>query len=99
MRVAFNKDEFFFKLPEMLSYHSTWDDADYEPVLPRPRRGGVATLVAAPVRWMRTYAERRRTMNELARMSDRDLADLGLSRYDIPRVFDPAFAAERNARG
>ena len=98
MRIAFNKEEFGFKRPEMLSYHTTWDDADYEPALPRPRRSGVAKLVTVPVRWMRNYAERRRTMNELAKMSDRDLADLGLSRYDIPRVFDPAFAAERDPR-
>jgi uncharacterized protein YjiS (DUF1127 family) len=33
-------------------------------------------------------------MQELAMMSDRDLSDIGLSRSDIVRVFDPAFATE-----
>ena len=98
MNASINKNEFSFNLPEMLSYHSTWEDADYEPVLPRRRQSWVARLAGLPVRWASAYADRRRVMTELARMSDRDLADLGLSRYDIPRVFDPAFAAERAAR-
>jgi uncharacterized protein YjiS (DUF1127 family) len=98
MNASINKNEFSFNLPEMLSYHSTWDDADYEPALPHRRRSLLARLAGAPVRWASAYAERQRVMNELAQMSDRDLADLGISRYDIPRVFDPAFAAERAAR-
>ena len=98
MNASIKKNEFSFKLPEMLSYHSTWDDSDYAPVLPRRRQSWVARAASAPVRWAAAYAERRRVMNELAQMSDRELADLGISRYDIPRVFDPAFAAERYAR-
>jgi uncharacterized protein YjiS (DUF1127 family) len=39
--------------------------------------------------------ERRRVFGELEAMSDRDLADLGISHYDIPRVLDPEFAKER----
>ena len=31
-------------------------------------------------------------------MTDRELADIGLTRSDLARVFDPAFAADR-ARG
>jgi uncharacterized protein YjiS (DUF1127 family) len=37
-------------------------------------------------------------MQGLAMMSDRDLSDIGLTRSDIGRVFDPAFAVE-HARG
>lgn len=37
------------------------------------------------------YSERRTTLNELAQLSDRDLSDIGLSRADLRRVFDPAF--------
>lgn len=33
-------------------------------------------------------------MQEMAMLSDRELADIGLSRVDLPRVFDPTFAAE-----
>jgi uncharacterized protein YjiS (DUF1127 family) len=98
MNASITNHGFAFKLPEMLSYHSTWDDADYEPTLPRRHQGWIATLGAALARHFRSFAERRRVMNELQQMSDRELADLGLSRYDIPRVFDPAFALEREGR-
>ena len=98
MNASINKNEFSFNLPEMLSYHSTWDDSDYAPVLPRRRQSWVARAASAPVRWAAAYAERRRVMGELMQMSDRELADLGLSRYDIHRVFDPQFAAERAGR-
>lgn len=37
----------------------------------------------------RSYADWRdynRTLDELARLSDRELDDLGISRYDLPRI-------------
>ena len=37
-------------------------------------------------------------MQELAMMTDRELSDIGLSRSDLSRVFDPGFAVE-HARG
>ncbi len=98
MTAHINKNEFHFKLPEMLSYHSTWDDADYAPVLPPRRESWVARAAGTTKRWLIGMAERRRVINELAALSDRDLSDLGLSRYDIPRVFDSDFAAEHGAR-
>ena len=42
--------------------------------------------------WMSAHRERRAVMNELAQLSDRDLADIGLSRGQLHRVFDPEFA-------
>ena len=47
---------------------------------------------------IRTFGSRHATLNELAMLSDHELSDIGLSRSDIPRVFDPDFAAERAAR-
>jgi uncharacterized protein YjiS (DUF1127 family) len=86
---------FFFKLPEMQSYHSTWDDADYEPVVPNRSKSWLARAVAdVRVRWDQ-MKERRRVIRELEAMSDRELTDLGISRYDIPRVFDSKFTAAR----
>lgn len=37
---------------------------------------------------------RRRVMDELASLSDRDLADIGISRSDIPRLAREAAAVE-----
>ncbi|HST75119.1 MAG TPA: DUF1127 domain-containing protein [Acetobacteraceae bacterium] len=42
---------------------------------------------------------RQRVFNELHSLTDRELADIGITRGDIHRVFDPAFAAEHRARG
>ena len=38
---------------------------------------------------------RRAVLDELSMLSDHELADIGLSRVDLGRVFDPSFAAER----
>ena len=67
------------------------DDADYEPVVPNRSKSWLARAVAdVRVRWDQ-MKERRRVIRELEAMSDRELTDLGISRYDIPRVFDPKF--------
>ena len=65
---------------------------------------GMEGAVAAPrptlgdrVRgWMQGLAEwsrRRAVIDELRMLSDRELADIGLSRADVGRVFDPRFHA------
>ena len=92
------KEEFRFRLPEMLSYHSTWDDADYEPVLPARRENWFVRAGMAVKDRVTRMMERQWVIRELEAMSDRDLADLGLSRYDIPRVFDAEFAREHGLR-
>jgi uncharacterized protein YjiS (DUF1127 family) len=94
-RFSRSAELFFFKLPEVQSYHSRWDDADYWPVVPNRSKSWLARAVAdVRVRWDQ-MKERRRVIRELEAMSDRELTDLGISRYDIPRVFDPKFTAER----
>ena len=45
------------------------------------------------------WRQRRKLAVELALMTDRELADIGLSRTDLSRVFDPAFAASRARDG
>lgn len=47
--------------------------------------------------WLREWRQRRQVAAELALMTDCELADIGLSRADLSRVVDPAFAA-RHAR-
>jgi uncharacterized protein YjiS (DUF1127 family) len=37
--------------------------------------------------WMRERSQRRQVINELDRLSDRELADIGLARGDIRSVF------------
>jgi uncharacterized protein YjiS (DUF1127 family) len=88
-----------FRLPEMLSYHSTWDDADYEPVLPPRRRGWAGRRLVSVRRALSDALHRRAVRRELDSMTDRELADIGINRYDVGRIFDPEFACEYRGRG
>ena len=63
---------------------------------PKRRRGaGVGTKVSAAVRWFADMGRRRAVLDELGALSDHELADIGLNRGDLPRVFDPAYAQAR----
>jgi hypothetical protein len=92
-----------FEQPKMWSYHSTWDDADYEPQLPAPRRSVPARLLfffgtrLAAFVGTRLQAARARRMaaSEMVAMSDCEFADMGITRCDTIRVLDPAFVPDR----
>jgi uncharacterized protein YjiS (DUF1127 family) len=61
------------------------------------RRGGVVRKIAGAVQWLIEMPRRRAVLETLSSLSDHELADIGLTRADLPRVFDPAFAASRSA--
>jgi uncharacterized protein YjiS (DUF1127 family) len=61
-----------------------------------PRHAGFAGWAAGAVQSLLQAMRRRAVLEELGRLSDRELADIGLTRADLPRVFDPAFACSRN---
>jgi uncharacterized protein YjiS (DUF1127 family) len=43
-------------------------------------------LIAKLIRWFRTWTRYRRGLRELAQLDDRELADIGISRSEIPDV-------------
>ena len=59
-----------------------------------PRGRGVLGRLAGLVRMVATWSEHWRVTDALSAMSDRELADIGLSRSEIGRVFDPKFIPE-----
>lgn len=70
----------------------------------RTSRGGATAAHGALARWfgagvarIREYSRRRHVMSELSRLSDRELADIGLSRSDIGSIYSEEFAARRQA--
>lgn len=47
---------------------------------------GISMFVSYILSKIRAYKLYRETVRELAQLSDRDLADLGIARFDITRV-------------
>jgi uncharacterized protein YjiS (DUF1127 family) len=54
----------------------------------RERDAKIGQWVRNAFRAIAEYPRRRRVMDELSMLTDRELADIGLSRGDIRRVFD-----------
>jgi uncharacterized protein YjiS (DUF1127 family) len=53
----------------------------------RPTREDKETqMFTTIVRFLRSWKRYNRSLNELNRLGDRELADIGISRSDIPRV-------------
>ena len=51
------------------------------------RPSGLETLIATGIRYIASLPRRRAVMNELQRLSDRELADIGLNRSEIASVY------------
>jgi uncharacterized protein YjiS (DUF1127 family) len=85
MTAPITKDQLAFSLGNLSYIDASYDEQ------PTARPAARTHSVFA---WLRQWRQRRQVMAELALMSDRELADIGLSRSDLSRVFDPAFAAD-----
>ena len=97
MSAPLAKTDFVFKLATSQSYI----DDDYDPTpLPTARAASRGLLreigdgLAFVAQSIRNWSARQATLSEMGMMSDRELADIGLSRGDVPRVFDADFAAD-----
>jgi uncharacterized protein YjiS (DUF1127 family) len=90
------KDQFTYSLGNASYVDYSYDEPPVT-VVKTPRNGigyWLGRAAAAFTAWRRRQA----VLQELGMLSERELADIGLSRADLPRVFDPAFAAD-HARG
>ncbi len=85
MTAPITKDQLAFSLGNLSYIDASYDEQ------PTAQPAAQTHSVFA---WLRQWRQRRLVMAELALMSDRELADIGLSRSDLSRVFDPAFAAD-----
>jgi len=78
------KSQFAFQLP-LLSYVDVHLEEPElgTPVSPRKSRGILAFIAA-----FKAWREKNAAMADLSMMTDRELADIGLTRSDLGRVFD-----------
>ena len=53
----------------------------------------LASMLARASVWLDERSRRARIVQELRSLTDRDLADIGIARCDVHRVFDPEFVA------
>jgi uncharacterized protein YjiS (DUF1127 family) len=80
------KDQFAFELPNLTYVDASLEEANFRtPVQPSKPRGFSALFAA-----FRAWRERQAAIAELEMMSDHELADIGLNRADVHRVFDDA---------
>jgi uncharacterized protein YjiS (DUF1127 family) len=90
---------FNFQLPTLSYIDAKWEEpnllAPTDAAVQASRTGLVARLAAHYRDWQRT----RQAKAEFGAMSDYELADLGLSRADVHRVFDPALNQDLVQRG
>lgn len=87
MNAPLSKHELNFSLGN-LSYIGPEYDEGAVPAVKPERRHGIGTWFARASGALAQWHHRRVVMQELAQMTDRELSDIGLSRCDLPRVFD-----------
>ena len=68
---------------EVLSYIRSSDAAFLQGL---NRQDKETTMLLSLIRMIRAFRDYQRNVSELSQLSDRELADIGLDRSDIPRV-------------
>jgi uncharacterized protein YjiS (DUF1127 family) len=94
-RVA--KEEMALLLPASLNFSPAADDGLRLSEAAHDASGSKPGLFRRLAHAFAEFRQRRAVLAELSLLSDRELADIGLSRPELNQVFDPDFAAAREA--
>jgi uncharacterized protein YjiS (DUF1127 family) len=98
MSAPITKDKLSFSLGNLTYIDTSFDDDDaFAPRVPAPKHP-IAMWFARQFAKFGEWQRRRAVIQEMAMMTDHELADIGLSRSDLARVFDPDFV-NAHARG
>jgi uncharacterized protein YjiS (DUF1127 family) len=81
------KSQFAFELPNLTYIDASLEEANFVARGTPSKPQGLSAWIAA----FRAWREKQAAINELDMMSDRELADIGLNRSDVHRVFDQAY--------
>jgi uncharacterized protein YjiS (DUF1127 family) len=100
MSAHFADSDFNHRLPSLSYIDAKWEEPELRlPAYKAPRRAGFAEWLAGNLNSLRTWFRDNEAAGELHAMSDRELHDIGLSRSDLGRVFDPALNQDLRRRG
>nr|WP_294522825.1 DUF1127 domain-containing protein [uncultured Rhodopila sp.] len=95
-------DSHTFKLPSLSYIDAKWEEPNLTaPAAASVRRpkSWVSAWLAGRVASFRAWRQDREAAAELASMSNYELMDIGLTRSDLGRVFDPNFNEDLRTRG
>jgi len=87
MSAPIAKSQFAFELPNLTYVDASLEEANLRAASPPSKPHGLSAWIAAFRAWRRN----RSALAELEMMSDRDLADIGLSHADVHRVFEAGY--------
>lgn len=87
------KEEMALLIPDTLSHYFKDEPEQFTRTTDRP---GVFARLGHALRWLAELPRRRQVIDELAALSEHELADIGLTRTDVANVFDPNFALRHN---
>jgi uncharacterized protein YjiS (DUF1127 family) len=94
--------QFSFQLPSMSYIDAKWEEPNLRTPSATPnvsRKGALAAWLSRQFAAFTAWRVERVAAAELALLSDRELADIGLTRSDIGRVLQPAFNEDLRQRG
>ena len=91
MNVRVAKEEMALMMPTTLSRFASAGEHDGRDA----RTGTLFARIGAAVQWLVELPRRRAVIDELSTLTDRELADIGLTRDSLAEVFNPEFAVAR----
>jgi uncharacterized protein YjiS (DUF1127 family) len=89
MSAPIGKSEFSFELPNLSYVHASLEEPSLsEAPAFTQRPDGLGAWLARRIAGFNAWRQQQVALGELEMMSEHELADIGLSRSDLPRVFD-----------
>lgn len=100
MSAPITKEAFTFELPKLSYIDATWEEPNLREAAQPTSRTGFAAWLTSRVDAFRAWNRQWREFGELSGMNDRELADIGLNRGDLHRVFTDAYNTDlKTVRG
>jgi uncharacterized protein YjiS (DUF1127 family) len=93
MNAPIARDQLSLSLGNLTYIDSAYDEDAPASIVTGRKDGNIgwlSHLLSRVVEWQ----QRRAVIQEMTMMSDHELSDIGLSRADLGRIFDPSFAAD-----